>query len=473
MKRTLFCILTIALIILSGCNTRDLESGISEELFNKYAGRWEGTLSIEGTELPLVFKIGKDTEGSVEVTMDSPMQNAFNIPAEFNIDKDSITIEIEKIAMEFIGRLTESNEIAGTFSQSGIEKELALVKTEGPDPHYQTPEKPFPYKTEDVVILNPRDSIEIGATVTIPAGDPPFPAVVMVTGSGQQDRDETVFGHKPFLVLSDYLTREGIMTIRYDDRGIGETGGNPEPCTSEDFARDAYYVYEYLLEMDESVDSLTGILGHSEGGMIAQMLAAEHEDIDFIVLMAAPGVTGGEVVMMQSEAINTASGLDKTAVEEASRFQQRIIDAVRDIEEPAQIKAEIRSIMEEYRAKMPPEQQAQLTDNTIETQVEAAASNWYRYFVRFDPAEYLKDIDCAVLAVNGGKDLQVPAEENLMRIGRILEENGNSNVTVKLFDDVNHLFQTAETGLTDEYYTLNETMNPAVMEYIAQWINDL
>lgn len=473
MKRTLFSILIIALIILSGCNGRDTESGISEEIFNRYAGRWEGSLSIQGTELPIVFNIGKNTEGSVEVTMDSPMQNAFNIPAEFSINKDSITIEIDKIAMEFKGRLIKSNEIAGTFSQSGMEAVLALVKTEGPDPHYQNPAEPLPYKTEDVVILNPEDSIEIGATVTIPQGEPPFPAVVMVSGSGQQDRDETVFGHKPFLVLSDYLTREGIMTIRYDDRGIGETGGNPEPCTSEDFTRDAYSVYKYLLERDESDNSLTGLAGHSEGGMISQMLAAEYKDIDFIVLMAAPGITGGEIIMMQSEAINTASGLDKEAVEEASRFQQRIIDAVRDIEEPDQIKAEIRSIMEEYRAKMPPEQQAQLTDNTINAQVEAAASNWYRYFVKFDPADYLRDIDCAVLAVNGGRDLQVPAEENLMRIGRILEENGNNKVTTKLFDNVNHLFQTAETGLTDEYYTLNETINPAVMKYIAQWINDL
>lgn len=332
----------------------------------------------------------------------------------------------------------------------------------------QEPRPPFPYRTEEVTFENPEAGITLAGTLTMPFKGRKFPAVVLLTGSGAQNRDEELFGHKPFLVLADHLTRSGIAVLRFDDRGVGGSGGDPATSTSVDFATDAAAAIEYLRTRREIDHGKTGLAGHSEGGFIAFMTAATHPDeVAFVVSMAGPGVSGEEVSVMQVEDIMLARGTPAETAKMYADKQRRDLEMFYDLD-PGVVEANIDSIA----AVMVPGFDFLVDDIKEKARAQILGSNspWARFFMAHDPAVDLIRVKCPVLALNGDKDLQIRASVNLPAIDYALEAGGNTDFEAIEYPGINHLFQTSETGAIEEYGQIEETISPAVLEDIADWI---
>lgn len=389
-------------------------------------GQWSGDLVLgQGKNLPLVLNIGTGSDGKPCCTLDSPMQGAEGIKTEVNVlTADSINITVPDIAATYAGRVTK-DVITGCFTQMGMPFKLDLKRGGVMMNRPQTPQPPLGYTTQEVSFENKAAGAVLSGTLTWPEGydgKKPVPVVIMVSGSGLQNRDEEVFGHKPFLVLADRLARNGIASLRYDDRGTGKSTGNASKATTSDFMKDAAAGLELLRSMDGKF-SRVGVIGHSEGGLIAFMLAADGRT-DFIVSMAGTGVKGDTIIAGQSN------------------------DALRRTGRPANVTA---------------------TD--IRKQAETGGNAWLRYFVDYDPADVIASTTCPVMALNGTMDTQVRPRLNLDRIKSLLPHNAKNSI--KEYDGLNHLFQHCTTGFADEYGTIEETMSEDVMKDIAGWINSL
>lgn len=389
-------------------------------------GQWSGDLVLgQGKNLPLVLNIGTGSDGKPCCTLDSPMQGAEGIKTEVNVlTADSINITVPDIAATYAGRVTK-NVITGRFTQMGMPFKLDLKRGGVMMNRPQTPQPPLDYTTQEVSFENKAAGAVLSGTLTWPEGydgKKPVPVVIMVSGSGLQNRDEEVFGHKPFLVLADRLARNGIASLRYDDRGTGKSTGDASKATTSDFMKDAAAGLELLRSMDGKF-SRVGVIGHSEGGLIAFMLAADSRT-DFIVSLAGTGVKGDTIIAGQSN------------------------DALRRTGRPANVTA---------------------TD--IRKQAETGGNAWLRYFVDYDPADVIASTTCPVMALNGTMDTQVRPRLNLDRIKSLLPHNAKNSI--KEYDGLNHLFQHCTTGFADEYGTIEETMSEDVMKDIAGWINSL
>lgn len=389
-------------------------------------GQWSGDLVLgQGKNLPLVLNIGTGSDGNPCCTLDSPMQGAEGIKTEVNVlTADSINITVPDIAATYAGHVTK-DVITGCFTQMGMPFKLDLKRGGVMMNRPQTPQPPLDYTTQEVSFENKAAGAVLSGTLTWPEGydgKKPVPVVIMVSGSGLQNRDEEVFGHKPFLVLADRLARNGIASLRYDDRGTGKSTGDASKATTSDFMKDAAAGLELLRSMDGKF-SRVGVIGHSEGGLIAFMLAADGRT-DFIVSMAGTGVKGDTIIAGQSN------------------------DALRRTGRPANVTA---------------------TD--IRKQAETGGNAWLRYFVDYDPADVIASTTCPVMALNGTMDTQVRPRLNLDRIKSLLPHNAKNSI--KEYDGLNHLFQHCTTGFADEYGTIEETMSEDVMKDIAGWINSL
>lgn len=389
-------------------------------------GQWSGDIVLgQGKNLPLVLNIGTGSDGKPCCTLDSPMQGAEGIKTEVNVlTADSINITVPDIAATYAGRVTK-DVITGCFTQMGMPFKLDLKRGGVMMNRPQTPQPPLGYTTQEVSFENKAAGAVLSGTLTWPEGydgKKPVPVVIMVSGSGLQNRDEEVFGHKPFLVLADRLARNGIASLRYDDRGTGKSTGDASKATTSDFMKDAAAGLELLRSMDEKF-SRVGVIGHSEGGLIAFMLAADGMT-DFIVSLAGTGVKGDTIIAGQSN------------------------DALRRTGRPANVTA---------------------TD--IRKQAETGGNAWLRYFVDYDPADVIASTTCPVMALNGTMDTQVRPRLNLDRIKSLLPHNAKNSI--KEYDGLNHLFQHCTTGFADEYGTIEETMSEDVMKDIAGWINSL
>jgi fermentation-respiration switch protein FrsA (DUF1100 family) len=345
----------------------------------------------------------------------------------------------------------------------------------------QEPKPPYPYDEQEVVYQNKKDGLQLAGTLTLPRSKGPFPAVLLITGSGQQDRNETVFDHKPFLVLADHLTRLGIAALRVDDRGVGKSTGRFIEATSEDFATDALAGVEYLKTRKEIDPRRIGLIGHSEGGLIAPLVAARSTDIAFIVMMAGPGLTGEQILYRQTALVCKSAGMSDDLIAQTRAAQDRVFAILK--QEKDNVVAEKR-ILEEADAfrEVAAKARADATDEhkkeisiiaaAIEGQAQSklVVSPWFRFFLTYDPRPTLMKVRCPVLAIIGEKDLQVPAEENLAAIRLALEAGGNKDHTVLALPDLNHLFQTCRTGAISEYAQIEETISPAALDTISKWI---
>jgi pimeloyl-ACP methyl ester carboxylesterase len=336
----------------------------------------------------------------------------------------------------------------------------------------QEPKRPFPYGEEEVSYENQKANAKLAGTLTLPPGKGPFPAVVLITGSGQQDRDESLFGHRPFFVLADYLTRRGIAVLRVDDRGVGGSTGNASQATSADFADDVRAGVAYLKGRKEIDPGRIGLIGHSEGGLIAPMVAAESNDIRFIVLLAAPGLPGDKLLETQGTAVLKSTGATDKVIQRQRQLQQRLFAIIKESKESSTLEKRLKDVIADEEAKLDEDEKKAFGSlkTTVESQLTLMRSPWLRFFLTYDPRGTLAKVRCPVLAMNGDKDVQVDAKENLPAIAQALEVGGNRDVTIKELPKTNHLFQTCTTGALSEYAQIEETLSPAALELMGDWI---
>ncbi len=426
-------------------------------------GAWMGSLDTGVIKLRVVFHI-INTEDGLTATLDSPDQGTKGLPVtSVTRDGASLKLEAKQIGGVFEGKIAaDRSSIDGSWTQGGRSLPLVLKpvkdKSELERNRPQNPTRPYPYKEEEVSYDNTAQHVTLAATLTLPPGKRPFPAVLLITGSGPHDRDESLLGHKPFLVLSDYLTLKGIAVLRADKRGVGRSTGNVATATTADFATDAESGVTFLKSRSEVNPRKIGMIGHSEGGVIAPMVAARDSDVAFIVMMAGTGVPGDALLAAQVEAIGLASG---ESPEEAAK------GAAKEREILTLVETEKNEAVLEKRLK---EKMGDVPEARISAQIKQINSPWFRYFLTYDPATALRKVTCPVLAINGEKDTQVPPKQNLPAIRRALEQAGNKHFEVDELPGLNHLFQTAKTGAPAEYAEIEETMSPVALEKIADWI---
>jgi pimeloyl-ACP methyl ester carboxylesterase len=439
-------------------------------------GTWEGTLKVGPAELRLAFKIKKKADGSLTATLDSIDQGAKDIPVDEVTWKDpDLKIELKKIGGVFEGKANKDySQFEGTWKQSGGTWPLTIKRVEKAAElkRPQEPKKPYPYVEEEVTYDNPRAGVKLAGTLTRPQGDGPFPAALLIAGSGPQNRNEEVLGHKVFLVLADYLTRRGIVVLRSDKRGVGKSTGKYDEATSADFADDALAGVEYLKTRNEVDPHKIGLIGHSEGGVVAPMVAARSKDVAFIVLMAGTGVTGEEILYRQGTDVLKTMGVDDKAIGQHRVVLERMFQVLKEEKDRKAAEKKMRDAIAQEMAKLSEEdkKKAEAQKSIMEGQVQFMLSPWMRYFLLFDPQATLALVHCPVLAINGAKDVQVAADVNLPAIEKALRAGRNSDVTVRELPNLNHLFQTSKTGAVSEYSQIEETMSPTALALMGDWI---
>lgn len=444
------------------------------------SGIWTGKLALPNSlELTIVFNLSKDDSGKYTSTLDSPDQGAIGIPTESTtITRDSILIKIPMVQGFYTGKIFyDEMKIEGKWSQGGMSLDLSVIKVEKLEGRNrpQEPKEPFVYNAEEVLFENEKDNVVLAGTLTYPKEGNNFPAVVMISGSGGQDRNEELLGHKPFLVISDYLTKNGIAVLRFDDRGIAQSTGDHSKATSEDFARDVLAAVEFLKDRKEIDKSKIGLIGHSEGGMIAPLAAVQSNDIAFIILMAGLGIPGDSVIYLQGELIQRAEGISEEEIQKSIKSQREIFSIVKNSNDDKKLEADLKEKFYAEYSTMTEEEKSKLGDPEVylNMQVNTIASPWFKYFLRFDPAGVLEKVKCPLLAINGEKDLQVPPKENLSAIESALKKGGNNNFEVKMLPGLNHLFQTSATGKISEYGQIEETISPVALETMLEWIKKI
>jgi pimeloyl-ACP methyl ester carboxylesterase len=433
-------------------------------------GVWEGDLHRESGSLHLIVNVETGDDGT-QVTLDSVDQGAFDIPiVEFSRDGNRIGWRVPAANVTYVAELSADQQtISGLWTRPGMpDVDMTFTRTAfavTPPARPQTPQAPFPYVAEEVSIQNPNaNDVVLAGTLTLPEGDGPFPAAVMITGSGPQDRDETVWTHRPFAVIADHLTRNGIAVLRYDDRGFGQSTGSFSDATSSDFASDAAAVAHWLAQRDDIAANAIGLIGHSEGGLIAPMIAADDEMIAFLVLLAAPGTDGQSLLLEQSQLITRAGGASDEELATLHDIQSELFATVAAAED----RAAARDALE---ALLTPEliEAIGVLPDQRDMVIRQMTSDWYRQLLRHDPAPYLAGTDQPVLALQGGLDLQVAPQSNIAGLRSGLADN--PDVTLTILDGLNHMFQTAETGSIAEYGQIEETFSPHALGLMSDWIN--
>ncbi len=440
-------------------------------------GKWNGKLETQGVSLRIVFHVSQLDDGTFKTLMDSPDQNALDLPMdETLVNGDTIQIKAGAMGIHFKGTYDAmADDIKGVFKQGLASIELNLTRDSVASAVKTKPQEPqeMNYIQEELNIINGNGGHTLAGTFTRPSNKEFNKIAILVSGSGPQNRDEELLGHKPFLVLSDYLTRNGIAVYRYDDRGVGKSTGDFATATSEDFAQDVEAIVAYFRSSESYKDKMLGIVGHSEGGMIAPIVASRTE-VDFIVLLAGPGTKIDHLLERQALLIAQAQEMDPKDIETNSEVSRSIFEYMKQNNHlPTDAFNDgLKKILESEINKLPAEmiEEAGGIEALTNTQFAALSTPWFRYFVDFNPADFVSKVKCPVLAINGASDLQVPAEENLLAIAQYLTNGGNTNFTIKKLNDLNHLFQTDPTGNPDNYAEIDETFNEQALELISDWI---
>ena len=430
-----------------------------------FEGNWLGNLPAGPANLRLALHLVQ-SPGGLTARMDSLDQGALGIPAKATVSERSITLDFPSIPASFEGTLSEDGQqIAGTFTQSGADLPLTLAKVDAiPEMRRsQDPVKPYPYDEEDVAYDG--NGVKLTGTLTLPRGRGPHPAVLLITGSGAQDRNESLMGHRPFLVLADALTRRGIAVLRMDDRGVGGSTGNVLASTEDDFTDDALAGVAFLRSRKEIDSARIGLVGHSEGGMVAALAASRSPDVAFIAMLAAPGLPGDQIILRQVEGAVQGAGVPSRRAIESVALQRKVLDIVLREKDDAEALYKLEQALSGVLARMPePARKAK------ENELKLATTKWYRSFIATDPRPALAKVRVPVLAINGSLDTQVRADENLEAIATALKSGGNLHYTAIKLPGLNHLFQKAKTGAITEYRDIEETMNPEALRILGDWL---
>lgn len=450
--------------------------------------RWKGTIELPGMKLDFGVALTPSTDGNAAAgTMDIPMQGLKSAPlSDVSVSGEELKFSLALPSMpanahaHFSAKLAADGKTAeGELKQGGITAPVRMERiAEGADATIgprrpQDPKPPFPYTQREVSYTNAKDGTKLAATVTLPPGPGPHPAAVLITGSGAQDRDESILGHRPFLVIADHLTRAGIAVLRADDRGVGGSGGSVTEATAADSTGDVLAAIALLKTMPEIDAAKIGVIGHSEGGIIGPMAAATSKDVAFVVMLAGTGLKGRDILTMQSEAIMLAAGIDKAAVKPVVEKHRALMDSVEKNAPAEEIERAVGELMK-AQTSLGGHSAPALSDEQVKAgakqQMETLNSKWFRSFLFSDPREALRKVTAPVLALNGSLDTQVPAGANLPEIEKALKEAGNTDVTVRELPGLNHLFQAARTGSPDEYVQIDETFNPEALKAMTEWV---
>lgn len=437
-------------------------------------GDWYGALELPGMKMRLVFHIIKNSDG-LSSTMDSPDQKAYGIKiTSTKFTHPDLSIESTEMGMKYNGKLTDGK-IAGSFQQAGQTFPLDLSRQpieEQRPARPQEPKAPYGYYTEEITFSNEKGEFNLAGTLSMPSKDGKFPAIILISGSGPQNRDEELLGHKPFLVIADYFTKKGFAVLRYDDRGVGHSGGTYKNATSADFAGDALAAFTYLQSRPEIDKNKIGIMGHSEGGMIAPMIAAQNRQVAFLVLLAAPGLNGGEILLLQQELIGRAAGVSGEYLNKTKEVNRGAFEIVWKNRDREKMKEELSAYLKKIISETPASEKpiGQTDDEILKRQMAVIADPWMTYFISYEPSASLQKVTCPVLCLNGEKDLQVPPKVNLAAIQESLSAAGNAKVRVKEMPGLNHLFQECTTGSPDEYRTIEQTFSPKALKEIEDWL---
>lgn len=438
-------------------------------------GDWKATINRNGVDLRLILHI-LTTDTGTSALIDSPDTMANNISvSDLTKDGDQVGYKIAIIDGVFKGTLTGPNTLVGTWDVEG-EETLTITYTRTDEVikrnRPQIPTEPYGYQVEEITYKNTRaDDVTLSGTLTYPDGEGPFPAAILISGSGPQDRDETVFGHQPFLVLADHLTKQGIAVLRYDDRGVGESTGDYSSANSADFATDANAAFEYLLTRSDIDHDSIGFIGHSEGGLIAPLAITDpklganaDQPIAYMVMLAGPGTSAMQISSSQRRLIAQSQGVTEEDLNKSDAINKAIVHAAANATSSQDAKDKIRAVLT-------PDAMEILGINELQAQnvIAQNSSPWIRYFLGYDPADYLPQIEIPILALNGELDLQVPAPENLAGLRTLLKDNPDT--TIIELESLNHMFQHAKTGAMGEYNDIEETFSPQAMKMISEWIN--
>lgn len=438
-------------------------------------GSWNGALKIPGMQLRIVFHVNK-TDAGYSATMDSPDQGANGVPmTKATFENSVLTIEMAAAKLEYIGTL-KNDTLFGTFTQAGQAFPMNMTRSEVPkveSKRPQEPSKPYPYYSENITFVNPNANITLAGTLTLPSKEGKFPVVVLISGSGPQNRDEELMGHKPFLILSDYLTRNGIGVLRFDDRGCYESKGNFAKATTLDFATDVEAAVNYLKTRKEIDKKHIGLIGHSEGGIIAPIVASKDKSVGFIILMAGTGIPGSELLLLQQEAIGRATGMTEEQLQKAKRINSGIYKIITEKTDSTTIASELTEYLNKEIKENPDMQKGSKPEDVVKQVIEQTTSPWIVNFIRYNPATALEKVKCPVLALNGSKDLQVPANINLPAIENAVKKGGNNKITTKELPGLNHLFQECTTGLPKEYSEIEQTISPDAFKTMTEWIKNV
>jgi hypothetical protein len=441
--------------------------------------RWKGVVSLPG--MALAFSVDLDPEGG---TISIPLQGVKGLPLrDVTSEGRSMSFALappgtaEVAWAKFHVTVAEDDRSAeGTLKQAGQAFPVSMTRlAEGESIEArrpQTPSPPHPYATREVTYRNDAAGIALAGTLAIPEGSGPHPAVVFLSGSGPQDRDETILEHKPFAVLADHLARHGIASLRSDDRGVGGSSGSVLLCTQEDFAADALAAVEFLKAIPEIDADRIGLLGHSEGGGVAPLAASRSESVRFLVLLAGTGLPGRDVMRLQGPAMMRAEGpVDEAAVEEADLLHRALTDAFLTDTPAEQRRAAIRALTHaQSRIRGQPVPEPAMLEQMISQQMITLNTPWMKSFLVHDPREALRKVRTPVLALNGSLDTQVTPRDNLPAIEGALKVAGNTDVTVRELPGLNHLFQTAKTGSPSEYSEIEETLSPTLLDEVTSWL---
>ena len=437
------------------------------------SGDWSGETKRGDKLITFIFKI-KQENAEYSTTMDVPTFRISGIkPSITTFTNGKLIIDGSNVGMNYVGVFnTKAQQFEGTYKEGGIEMVLNLKKgavkiVDSKRP--QEPVKPYPYDEEEVIFKNTEANIALAGTLTLPNKNGKFPVVILISGSGPQDRDESFMGHKPFLVLSDYLTRKGIGVLRFDDRGHGESTGDFGTATTEDFSKDVLSAIAYLKTRNDIDIKNIGLIGHSEGGIIAPLAANNSNDIAFIVLLASTGISGTELSVMQSKTLRQFPVKDEVAYEKNTR---KAIAIVTSNKSEAEIKNELTKHYNDFLRPIltslnVPEKNI---NAFINSQLKTSLKPWSRYFLQYNPADEIEKLQIPVLSLNGSKDSQVNATINQEGIRKALIKGGNKNYKILELENLNHFFQECKTGKMDEYRKIEQTFSPIALQEISNWI---
>lgn len=439
-------------------------------------GKWLGALDVSGVKQRLLLKVEKAGDG-YSAKFDSVDQGVANLPIDsITLSGNTMKFSAAQFGITYEGTLNEKNdEISGTFRQGSGSTPFVFKRTAEKievATRPQDPKGPLPYSEVNVSYKNTIDNVKLAGTLTLPKRDGKYPAVILISGSGAQNRDSLVAGHRPFLILADHLTRNGIAVLRVDDRGAGSSELGSLSATSENFMFDVLAGVDFLKSRPDIDPKKIGLIGHSEGGMIAPMAASRSRDIAFIVMLAGLGQTGEDIIYTQTELLGKASGGDPNILKHTIALSRLANAVVKTETDSKRIEEKINEAVIAYSKTVSEDQKNAF--NAAAANAKAGMSMytmpWYKYFISFDPAPVLKKVSVPVLALNGEFDLQVASKENLDLITAALKAGRNKDFTVKSFPKLNHLFQTSKTGLISEYERIDETISPVVLNTISEWI---